>query len=144
MAEAAAKATVERVGILKVQLPARFVTLSSISFPEATLSFHHFLIPFFLFFPFFFSIFRQKNKSGADVVALDLTSDKRTPLQLLSDDGMQVLNPWYIPYESEVVTMFDSMPEKKSIESLKVSRMFYFASATAIVFGVWPLFYFLF
>lgn len=62
----------------------------------------------------------KKSKILPETETLEQTRQKRIPLQLLSDNGELILNPWYLPYEAEIVVMFVDVPEKKRNGTLQV------------------------
>eukprot|EP00045_Choanoeca_perplexa_P017677 m.261627 g.261627 ORF g.261627 m.261627 type:complete len:2130 (+) comp17602_c0_seq2:143-6532(+) len=61
---------------------------------------------------------RPPSQMDADATEEALERQKRTPLQMLSKDGQQLLNLWYLPYVDELPSMYDSHPAT-SMESLK-------------------------
>ncbi|KAM5282564.1 LOW QUALITY PROTEIN: uncharacterized protein RBU33_014186 [Hipposideros larvatus] len=68
----------------------------------------------------FFLVGQPQEKKGLRDSKAD-TSFQRWPRSLLSADGKTFLNLRFIPYPSEVLVMFKTLPEKSSLRTLKLT-----------------------
>ncbi|XP_029452705.1 uncharacterized protein LOC115088588 [Rhinatrema bivittatum] len=70
----------------------------------------------------YFMLGQPNERKGDKDVSEGLQADPRTfqkrPRSLLSADGRHFLNPWFIPYPSEVLIMFKTLPEKDMFKAL--------------------------
>lgn len=61
----------------------------------------------------------QGSEANTEMDQIRDAQAKRTPLQLLSDDGTKLANPWYLPYELELATMFEQMDTPAQLGALR-------------------------
>ena len=60
-----------------------------------------------------------QGKTETEMDQLKAAQKQRSPLQLLSDDGTTLANPWYLPYELELSSMFEKLDTPSQLAALR-------------------------